>query len=394
MGKYTPYNETLLHWLWENQHMENHRLETASGKKVRIHHPGYHNTTDGPDFTNARISIGQLKWHGDIEIHWSSRDWFHHNHHTDPNFNRVILHVVYHQKELHEIKRQDGTSIPTLFLQPFLSKSLQYFFRHYQQSPTLPCAGNIADIPKTILQQQFEQAHNEYFEQKVDDLLNFYDATLPLSEAWKNALLIALFDGLGISHNREPMRTLANRLLALEKPLPTGKKLTQKALRIAGINSSNSESSFNWKRKGSRPANHPETRIKQGCQLFIFVQKKSFKWWLRTDPKESFDAMLDEVRISAGIGRHRAGILFGTVWLPAHYLLGDLTARKILTSKAKKGWSKHRTRLPSSIIKPYKQTGITPEIYRKKLGTVHQYRAYCKPHRCQQCKVFNFLISS
>lgn len=394
MSKHTPYNEKLLHWLWENQYLENQHLTTASGARLKIHHPGYYNTTDGPDFTNARISIGPLKWHGDIEIHWSVNDWYHHNHHTDANFNRVILHVVYQPKTSEPVNRQDGTDIPTFFLQPFLSKPLQYFFQHYQQSPVLPCAGTIPDIPNPILQQQFEHAHSEYFEQKVNDLLNFYDATLPLSEAWKKALIIAIFDGLGISHNREPMRLLARRLLAVDRPFSSSDALTQKALQIAGLHPENSDTSFNWNRKGSRPANHPKARIKQGGQIIIFIQKKSFKWWLRTEPKDSFDAMLNEVGVSPGIGSHRAGVLYGTVWLPAYYLLGDLTARKTLTLKAKKCWSNHRTRLPATLIKPYKQAGIPADIYGKKLGTVHQYRAYCKPHRCQQCKVFNFLISS
>ncbi len=393
MNTTSPFNESLLHWLWKNRYLNSENLSTVNSQKLRVFHPGYLNKTDGPDFTNARVQIGPLKWHGDIEIHWSPGDWYHHKHHTDSNYNRVVLHVVFNGRDCIDVNRKDGTEIPTMLMKPFLSKPLQYFFHHYKQPKTLPCAGNLADIPEKVLKEQFRHAHNAYFEQKVNDLLSFYDASLPLSEAWQNMLIVALFDGLGVSHNREPMRKLAETLLTANN-CNSSTELTERALKIAGIEPENSDPSFHWKRKGSRPANHPKTRIKQACELLAFIKNRSLSWWLRTAIQESFDTMIEEVQTETAIGSHRGGVLFGTVWLPSYYLLGDLTGTKRLTEHAKKHWLNHRTRLPASVKKPFEHTHISPEIYRRKLGTVHQLRAYCKPHRCQQCKVFNFIISS
>lgn len=396
MATKAPYKETLLHWLWQNRCLEQQHLATRTGRKVVIHHPGYLNPTDGPDFTNARITIGELMWHGDIEIHWRSRDWYNHEHHTDENYNGVILHVVYYDRQVMCVQRQDQTTIPTLYIRPFLKKPLQYFFRHFRQPDSIPCAGNIADIPTAVTDRQFARAHAEYFEQKVNDLLYFYDPDLPLSTAWKKLLAIALFDGLGISHNRDPMQKLCRRLLKqwTRASPPSPRAATRQALRIAGIEPVDESAPFRWKRKGSRPPNHPENRIRQGVQLLWFIQNTSLNWWLRTEAEISYTKMLRESESAPGIGPHRAGILLGTVWLPALYILGDLTATKRLISEAKKCWSYHRTRLPASISRPFEKARFPAGSYRDKLGAVHQFRSYCTPHRCQDCEVFKHIISS
>src|SRR5699024_8597863 len=132
--------------------LKHHNLHTVQGENVVIHHPGYDNKTDGPDFTHARITIGNLKWHGDIEIHWHPSDWMQHNHQNNPAFNRVILHVTYENSDDAEtVSRQDRTSIPTLCLKPFLEKPLQYFFHYYQQLSVLPCTRNLASVPEDII---------------------------------------------------------------------------------------------------------------------------------------------------------------------------------------------------------------------------------------------------
>lgn len=394
MNASAPYTETLLHWLWKNRHLQHDHLSTRSGRKVVIHHPGYPNASDGPDFLNARITIGELQWHGDIEIHWTSRDWYSHTHHTDPNYNRVILHVVFHDRQTVTVQRQDGTAIPTLYIRPFLDHSLQYFFRHYRHAGGLPCAGHAGTIPASVFEEQIARAHRQYFEQKVDDLLVFYPPGDPLSAAWKNMLATGLFDGLGIRHNRRPMRVLCRRLMTEEPEELSADSLARKALRIAGLDPTDPARPFRWKRKGSRPANHPEPRVRQGCQMLFFIQKTPLSWWLRTDVSQSFSDMLHSIGSSPCPGARRAGVLRGTVWLPALYILGDLTATRRLTSEARKYWSEHQTTLPSAIRRPFEKAGIPESCYRQKLGAVHQYRHYCRPHRCQMCKVFKTIISS
>lgn len=389
-----PYHEHVLHWLWQNRFLKNQDLYTCEGKKVMIHQPGYYNKTDGPDFTNARITIGHLKWHGDIEIHWHANDWKKHNHQNDPAFNRVVLHVIYEKLASDEVvSRYDQTSIPTLCLKPFLEKPLQYFFHHYQQRSVIPCKGNLASVPEDVIKQQFNEAHRSYLEQKVDDFLQFYDASLPLSQSWKQALIIAIFDNLGVSYNREPMKKLAHILLE-ESTRNNAVELIEYALSMAGIQPKENKPGFSWKKKGSRPANQPNNRIKQGCYMMHFIRQKEFSWWLQTELDESFSQTVSQINTTPGLGKQQSGIILGTVWIPAYYLLGDLTGNKTITSNATNQWAGHRTKLPNSIRNRFLQTDMPTTAFAKKLGAVHQYRSFCQPGQCQHCKIFQHIISS
>lgn len=395
MASHTKYNEALLHWIWQNRHMKS-MCTSAAGKAVAILDPGRLNPSDGPDFTNAQIAIGNLTFHGDVEIHWSARDWSNHGHQTDINYNRVIMHVVFDETAGTpcSVYRPDGTSIPTLCLRPFLSKPLQLFFEKFKQSAALPCSGNLSYISPQAFEQQIANAHKQYFEQKVNDLLHFYDPNLPVSKAWQKLITIALFNGLGIAHNRTPMQQLGETLFDECPHVSSKSELISLGLKKAGIKPAKPNATYRWKHKGSRPNNHPQHRIMQGCELLWIIQNSPFKEWLRTNIDQSFNQCLQAVESKRGIGKTRAGILFGMVWLPGMYILGDLLCSKELTSSAYKAWANHRTALPTSITKPFREAGIPPSFFRQKLGAVHQLRAYCRPHNCQDCKVFKNVISS
>ena len=89
-----PYSEDILQWVWSEGLIDFAALQTTCGKSIDVLNPGTLNTSDGPDFTFATISIGGLTWSGSIEMHLKSSDWSHHNHHTDDKYNNVILHAV------------------------------------------------------------------------------------------------------------------------------------------------------------------------------------------------------------------------------------------------------------------------------------------------------------
>jgi hypothetical protein len=52
-------------------------------------------------------------WNGLVEVHLKSSDWYRHNHHLDPNYENVILHVVWERDV--EVAYPNGKNIPTLF---------------------------------------------------------------------------------------------------------------------------------------------------------------------------------------------------------------------------------------------------------------------------------------
>lgn len=390
----SSYHEELLHWIWKTLHFDYQNLHSGSGKKIEIHQTGNYNESDGPDFKGAEVTIGELRWYGDVEIHWKFSDWNAHKHHTDPNFNNVVLHVIFEETDK-VIRRKDDSAIPTLCLSSFLSKPLQSFLKHYFSRPRLPCAGHLSFISEEAFVRQLDKAHKEYFEQKVDDLLEFYDPALPPSTAWKKMFIIALFDGLGITHNRKPMRKLAVELFKRLEEVSSATELREYALAVSGIKS-NGEASLTiaWKHKGCRPGNHPFLRIQQAADCLWYVHNLPFEQWLREDPKNLWKNLVNSVNISPALGRDRGAILFGTVLLPALYSLGNLFFSESLKSKSWSLWRAHRVSLPPSLIKLFANTNLPPSLYNSTLGTIFQLRKYCRPKQCQNCKVFKSAISS
>ncbi|HLR32519.1 MAG TPA: DUF2851 family protein, partial [Fodinibius sp.] len=200
MSQQASYHERLLHWIWENAHFERRHLYTVSGREIQIHQPGCHNKTDGPDFKGAEITVGNLRWYGNIEIHWKLSDWQSHAHDRNPRYNSVILHVVF-EKTCEVVQREDRSAVPTIWLGQYLSKPLKSFLARYLEHPQLPCSRHLSFISEEAFVRQIDKAHREYFEQKIDDLSAFYDPALSPSRAWLKLLGIAFFDGLGIAHN-------------------------------------------------------------------------------------------------------------------------------------------------------------------------------------------------
>lgn len=391
----SPYHEKLLHWIWDNRQFRFQDVQTVTEKAIQIHNTGTLNKSDGADFLSADISIGGLRWYGNVELHWSLSDWEAHNHHTDANYNNVILHVVFTSTTNHS-RRKDHTKIPTLCLAPYLKKPLQTFLNHYRQNPTLPCSGQLSFISEEVFAQQLQKAHHEYFEQKVNDLLDFYDSSLPPSQAWRKMFVLGLWDGLGISHNRNQMQQLGT-LIWEDQDLGnyTKNELRLQALTLSGINAAdNPPETITWNHKGCRPGNHPRLRIQQAAELLWHINQAPFEQWMQEDPKKLWENIHDTVDTKPGIGQERASILFGTVFLPTLYFLGNLFFNEQVKSRCWSLWQKHEAKIPSSLLKLLDKTAIPESLYSQKLGAIYQLRSYCRPRNCENCKIFKSVISS
>ena len=111
--------EAFLQFLWRYQKLSSTQLKTASGEELIVLQPGVWNTGAGPDFLQAKILLGHVQWSGHVEVHRKSSDWWHHKHHQDPNYDAVILHVVWEHDGL--VFSPSGTPIPTLILAEFVA---------------------------------------------------------------------------------------------------------------------------------------------------------------------------------------------------------------------------------------------------------------------------------
>lgn len=362
-------------------------MVSTCGSEIRIIDGGEYNTGDGPDFSKGCITIDGLKIYGSIELHINCQDWYLHHHETDHRYNRVVLHVVLAEENAQPVRRQDGTYIPTISLYQKIPKNFASLIRELSHQDSIACSGIIKSISPDVLKNQLKIASELYFQKKVDDLLTYYDTSLPSSEAWLKMFTVAWSDGLGVPMNRENMVEVAQYAWGYSGEISTG-LLTQKLFAYAGLSehAENSEKmkKFHWDYSGSRPGNRPELRIKQLAAFICHIKSITFGSILLEDP-EVFMKQFGNVRFA---GKQRSQILKLTVILPAIYLLGKLFHRKSLLQFATSTWLRSSIPVPESILKPYLVAGVNRTLIENNPGIIHQSRHFCKEKHCEECFVF------
>ena len=93
--------EALIQFIWRSKTVLDKPLFLSNGLPVAVINPGLLNTNQGPDFLFAKIQIDGIIWNGHVEIHIKSSDWLAHQHDNDPNYQNIILHIVWdHDKEV------------------------------------------------------------------------------------------------------------------------------------------------------------------------------------------------------------------------------------------------------------------------------------------------------
>ena len=103
--------ERLLQAVWRHQRLRRDQLQTLDGKTVRVLHPGFASAEGGPDFRGAVIQTGgEPPRSGDVEIDLRSDGWRAHGHDRNPNFQNVILHVVWESRSAGFRRRAKRTS--------------------------------------------------------------------------------------------------------------------------------------------------------------------------------------------------------------------------------------------------------------------------------------------
>ena len=377
-----PYPESVLQWVWNELLCSTHKLYTTCGKKISIIDQGILNLSDGPDFSQAHILIDGIRWYGAVELHVHSSAWKQHGHHRDPNYNQVILHVVLDSNPV-PIVTQNGSKPYTLSLLPHIDTKLHSFIREFYNKEALPCASNIHFINNNVFTRQIEKAHKEYFDKKTQDFFQFYEAGELPSTAWKNALIISLFNGLGISNNRGPMEELGRSLV--HHTFANLDELQEHAYDLAfGVSSS-----LAWNYKSNRPASQPDNRIAQACHLLYLIQQQPLDNFIQLNYQSVWNQYLK------ALGSKNSDlfkVLYATVFLPAMYALGALFTHHSLQQKVLKEWQSMKSPVPQKFIRLLPVTLSEVPGLDKKLGLVHQFNHYCNQKRCTECMVLKKVI--
>jgi len=200
--------EDFLHYIWQFKNFDFTKLHTTQGEKLLIINSGQYLQKAGPDFFNAQIVIGTQKWAGNIEIHLKSSDWYVHRHETDPNYENVILHVVWEHDT--EVFRKDNTEIAVLELKEYVSKKVLENYQSLISSKTwIFCENEIDSIDNFVFKNWLERLFFERLEKKYQPIEKLFSATI---KDWEAVLFCLLAKNFGLNTNGETFFKIANSI--------------------------------------------------------------------------------------------------------------------------------------------------------------------------------------
>ena len=257
-GPYGPLTvpEQVLQQIWNEKKYVAEGMLTVDGKALEVEFPGVWNHQEGPDFLNARLKVGGEEVLGDVEIHFYDKDWGHHGHDKDPEFNRVVLHVVLFPPRGEGIVTQGGNRPSAFVLLPHLETDLEQYLLDYrlvklEKTGEMPLVDLLAPLDKEQLPGHLEAAAKLRWKAKVEAMGHRLAGC-----SWEEACHQLVLESLGGRRNRAVFAKVA-----LDHPWKgwLDWHMDEEAL----FNEREGE----WKLAGLRPAAHPKARLRQYASL-------------------------------------------------------------------------------------------------------------------------------
>ena len=200
--------EDFLHYVWQHRHYDFLNAKTTDGQPVNVVFPGFHNFDAGPDFLQAVVVIGGMRWVGSVEIHCRSSDWLRHRHQHDDKYKSVILHVVYEHDT--EIQLGEGEVVPTLELRDRIPKEM---FQRYESLMNVPdmllCRHYLDDVAPLVIQNQMSSVLMERMLRRQSEMLRLLTIC---QQDWNEVVYRCLAIGFGCKKNGTAFELLAQSL--------------------------------------------------------------------------------------------------------------------------------------------------------------------------------------
>ncbi|NND07518.1 MAG: DUF2851 family protein [Saprospiraceae bacterium] len=197
--------EELLYYVWRLKRFDLQDLQTSSGQTIQILDAGLRNNDAGPDFSLARIKLGDDTWVGHVEMHVRASDWIRHRHQDDPAFENVVLHVVYECDK--QICLPNGEPLACLALQNRIEPSLVKSYKELMEVEAwIPCANNRRVTSDIALQAWYERVLVTRLEEKTAYIRDVFEHT---REDWEETFYRILARNFGFKVNADAFEALA-----------------------------------------------------------------------------------------------------------------------------------------------------------------------------------------
>lgn len=420
--------EEFLHFVWQHQLFNHANLKTiGDGETVQIITPGLLNKNAGPDFSSAKIRINEQIWVGNIELHIKASDWFNHNHHLDPAYKNVILHVIYEPKPISNVAIQ--TRIPLLNLYGRIDLHRYYQWeKMIHQSEWIPCEKHLPQVPSVVVQQTIDRLAVERLQRKTQTITEWYNS---MNGHWEKTLLIAVSSALGAHINSEPFTILARLIpLGLVKRLEkSSADLEALVFGLAGLTDQKSDeyqialhekyrflkhkygfesmNSSQWKFLRMRPANFPTLRLAQFSALLLNWSTLVHCIFNGGDDYQLKELLAPHVspywvyHYSFGkpsgkeirkIGRQKIDSIIINAIVPVIYSYGLVNGEQEQKEKAQNLLEKTRPEM-NRIIKTWNSLGIKAKNAFESQGLLELKNEYCTSKKCLYCKTGAWIIN-
>ena len=409
-------------------------LPSSEDEPVSVIYPGRTNGDNGPDFRDAVIVNKSHLTKGDVEVHVKSSDWYSHEHHTDAEYNNVILHVVMWHDCNSATLLQSGKPAPVLCLAKALRH--QAYLLPYQ----LPCSQILDHVDRQTLEKLLNTAGEERFKQKAMHFRVQHSALRALSAG--QVLFRGMMRALGYAKNTKPFEDLADRMplnsiesregLALKQALLLGtagllpyqrrqgkfarEKEVQELEQIWQSTGKQVKTmrESDWNLSHIYPNNSPVRRIvAQSYLLERYCEGKLLAGILQLVKeaplpgghhvlengltvagdgywRDHFDFdVSSKTRLSALLGNSKAGEIAVNVILPFAFSWGELANEAKLTENAIELYRNHPKLAENCITRHMKkQLGLEEPFDLAachQQGLIHIFRNYCREGRCTKC---------
>lgn len=198
-------NEAFISYLWYNKLLKNH-LVTTEGQLIQIISPGEPNSDAGPDFSNARLKIGEELWAGNIEIHVRASDWYKHKHSNDEDYKTIILHVVHD----YDLAKNALGHFPTIEIRGCYDPQLYFKYEAFMYAKTwIPCAASFSMSSNIARLSMAEKCIYERIDRKASEIEKLVSFTINNQEESFYILLARCF---GLKVNSQAFEMLARSL--------------------------------------------------------------------------------------------------------------------------------------------------------------------------------------
>lgn len=406
--------EEYLHYIWANRLFD---TLTHKGECVEVLSVGEHNSFAGPDFSMARVRIGEIEWAGSIEIHKQASEWTQHNHHKDPLYDSVILHIVLEQDV--ECYDTQGNSVPTALLD-VSDEVLRQLNTLLLSNKSLRCMPEMLQLGGTHILDRALELLPARIEEKLDLLKDRSE-----SDHFNSIFYLTLMRYMGAHQNNEAMELVARSLpynclkkhasdsLALEAMLIGQAGLICKEPRDEYEDRLLNEYQFyrqkfsltpipsdSFKRLRLRPSSFPTRMLGIVAQILhhenellsaiTTFDKSLISSYLSIAPSPYWQTHMDfgrplEKKL-AGIGSQTLKSLIINAVIPTLYYYARQKGDKLLADEAIK-WLYDLSPEQNQFVRIFERNNVKPRHAADSQALLQLYHKFCRPYKCLKCQL-------